>query len=371
MADIRKSGTKAKPWVADYYVKINGSLRRKRPSFRTKKEAADHLAEIHTATKSGSYVDPKWAEQTNVGQLYAGWFERVTTIGARGNGAIKESTAANYSKNWHKHVEPRWAETPVSSVRHNDVEQWIATMPVGRKGQTGSNTRRRVGLLFGRIMEHAVRLGLLAKNPAKNAIGGADYIPKADPQKRHVYMTVPELEAFSRRCEPWADLIMLAGTTGLRWGEITALQLGDIQGCDKAFIDVARAWYTDGKSIISSTTKTGKVRRVPVPGKIAEMVRTRRTESGLMFQSRDGAPLHHSNFAGRVLKAAGAGMDPRPTFHDLRHTAVSLAFSAGGNVKVVQRIAGHESAEMTLRTYSAVFDGDLYASASALDNLLE
>jgi hypothetical protein len=39
---------------------------------------------------------------------------------------------------------------------------------------------------------------------------------------------------------------------------------------------------------------------------------------------------------------------PRITAHALRHTATSLAISAGANVKVVQRMLGHESAAMTL-----------------------
>ena len=55
------------------------------------------------------------------------------------------------------------------------------------------------------------------------------------------------------------------------------------------------------------------------------------------------------------------------TLHDLRHTAASLAISAGGNVKAVQRMLGHASAAMTLDTYADLFDDDLDAVASALD----
>jgi integrase len=55
------------------------------------------------------------------------------------------------------------------------------------------------------------------------------------------------------------------------------------------------------------------------------------------------------------------------TLHDLRHTATSLAISAGGNVKAVQGMLGHASAAMTLDTYADLFDDDLDAVASALD----
>lgn len=58
---------------------------------------------------------------------------------------------------------------------------------------------------------------------------------------------------------------------------------------------------------------------------------------------------------------------PRVTPHDLRHTAASLAISAGANVKAVQRMLGHASASMTLDTYADLFDDDLDDVATALD----
>ena len=58
---------------------------------------------------------------------------------------------------------------------------------------------------------------------------------------------------------------------------------------------------------------------------------------------------------------------PRVTPHDLRHTAASLAISAGANVKAVQRMLGHASAAMTLDTYADLFDDDLDAVSAALD----
>lgn len=57
---------------------------------------------------------------------------------------------------------------------------------------------------------------------------------------------------------------------------------------------------------------------------------------------------------------------PRLTPHELRHTAASLAISAGANVKAVQRMLGHASAAMTLDTYADLFDDDLDYVAEAL-----
>lgn len=52
----------------------------------------------------------------------------------------------------------------------------------------------------------------------------------------------------------------------------------------------------------------------------------------------------------------------------MRHTAASLAVSAGANVKVVQRMLGHASAAMTMDVYADLFDEDLDGVAVALDD---
>lgn len=56
------------------------------------------------------------------------------------------------------------------------------------------------------------------------------------------------------------------------------------------------------------------------------------------------------------------------TPHGLRHTAASLAVSAGAKVKAVQKMLGHASAAMTLDVYADLFDDDLEAVATALDH---
>jgi integrase len=50
----------------------------------------------------------------------------------------------------------------------------------------------------------------------------------------------------------------------------------------------------------------------------------------------------------RFEPAATTIGEPRLTPHGLRHTAASLAIAAGGNVKIVQQMLGHATANMTL-----------------------
>jgi integrase len=58
---------------------------------------------------------------------------------------------------------------------------------------------------------------------------------------------------------------------------------------------------------------------------------------------------------------------PSITPHDLRHTAASLAVSAGANVKAVQRMLGHAKASMTLDVNADLFGEDLDGVADRLD----
>jgi integrase len=59
--------------------------------------------------------------------------------------------------------------------------------------------------------------------------------------------------------------------------------------------------------------------------------------------------------------------EPGLTPHEMRHTAASLAVSAGAHVKSVHRMLGHASAAMTLDTDADLFGDDLDAVAERLD----
>jgi hypothetical protein len=52
----------------------------------------------------------------------------------------------------------------------------------------------------------------------------------------------------------------------------------------------------------------------------------------------------------------------------LRHTAASLAVSAGANVLAVERMLGQKKASMILDVYSDLFDADLDDVAGRLDS---
>ncbi|MDT5327937.1 MAG: hypothetical protein QOF25_5089 [Mycobacterium sp.] len=93
----------------------------------------------------------------------------------------------------------------------------------------------------------------------------------------------------------------------------------------------------------------------------------------LVFTSLHGAVLRNSNYPKRHFTPAVEKCQkddetfPDITPHDLRHTAASLAISAGANVKAVQKMLGHAKASMTFDVYADLFDDDLDAVANRLD----
>ncbi len=80
-------------------------------------------------------------------------------------------------------------------------------------------------------------------------------------------------------------------------------------------------------------------------------------DDGLVFPSTDGDPMRRSNFRRRVWEPATAecGMTCF-RFHDLRHTAATLAAASGTSLKALMARIGHASAAAALR-YQHVIDG--------------
>jgi hypothetical protein len=73
-----------------------------------------------------------------------------------------------------------------------------------------------------------------------------------------------------------------------------------------------------------------------------------------------GQPMGWSNVIRRGLHKAVENAklrDPRPRFHDLRHTFASLLIGQGADVVYVSRAMGHADPSLTLRIYSHLWAG--------------
>jgi len=124
--------------------------------------------------------------------------------------------------------------------------------------------------------------------------------------------------------------------------------------------------------IIVGTPKSHKQRSVPYPELLdssLEIACRSKLDNELLFPGPTGTflitpTIKPWSWFDRALKSASL---PEMTIHDLRHTAASLAISAGANVKAVQKMLGHASAAMTLDPYADLFDDDLNTVAVRLN----
>ena len=140
-------------------------------------------------------------------------------------------------------------------------------------------------------------------------------------------------------------------------------------------VNVSRS-VTESGGLVWSTPKSWERRSVPFPAALADelaalMIGKRREES--VFTGLRGGVLRNSNWRARVFEPAVKKCQkadesfPSITPPDLRHSAASLAISAGANVKAVQRMLVHAKASMTLDVYADLFDEDLDSVAANLD----
>ena len=219
------------------------------------------------------------------------------------------------------------------------------------------------------VLKFAVRDGRLSRNPADGI-----QLPRSTSSK-HGYLTHPQLHQLAALAAPESTVVLFLGYTGLRWGEMAALRVGDIDlvrrrvNVERAVVELAT-----GKLVYGSP-KNHQRRSVPFPAFLAEPLEKAmagKRVGDLLFTAPSRQPLRANNWKRRAFdRALGEMLEAHPelirlTVHDLRHTAASLSISAGANVKAVQRMLGHASAAMTLDVYSDLFDDDLDAVGAAL-----
>jgi integrase len=150
--------------------------------------------------------------------------------------------------------------------------------------------------------------------------------------------------------------------TGLRWGEVSALRVRDVDLARRR-LDVRRAFTEVEGRLVEGTAKSHQQRSVPLPRFICQEIIplvADRAPDALVFTSPRGAALRNRNFRRNVFEPAVAkvGLDGL-TPHGLRHTAASMFIAQGTPPKVVQTILGHASITMTLDLY-----GHLYPDAA-------
>jgi len=326
--------------------------------FTTKRSAEEFLATVEVSKIRGEFIDPgrsrmaikDWAPRWYASQLQ-----------------LKETTLSGYRHSLDKHVLPKWGDYRLIEIGHSGVQEWVS----GLAKTLAPSTVRQVFLVLNGLMKYAIRDGRLGRNPCDDI-----RLPRVA-RKTRGYLSHEQVRELARNCgSGYADLILFLAYTGLRWGEMAALKVGRVDMLRRR-IDVSEGVSpANGGQLVWSTPKSHASRSVPFPAFLSKAIAKRcegRKRDELVFVGPDGGVLRSNNFRRRQFADALAlcrESDPEfpvLTIHDLRHTAASLAISAGANVKAVQRMLGHASAAMTLDVYADLFDDDLESVAVALD----
>lgn len=355
MGTVKPYSTKTKGRLYEvWYTKPDGTRGHDR-GFKLKRDAEAHLATLEVSKLKGAYIDRADARAT-VAQLGEQWMERHRS-------KITASSYHSVESAWRIHVLPEWGGYAVGAVTKRQVEAWLTQLGERRSHTTVARAR---DLLAG-IFDDAIEDNRVAKNPARGIV------IKRKPIPDEVFLTHVQVEALAAASR-YPGLVRFLAYTGLRWGEATALRVRSIDH-ERRRVHIREAVAEVNYKQVLGGVKSHERRMVAYPDFLDADVAAACAEKApedRLWSADDGTFLraghaHQGWFAGAVKRCEKADETfRRVTPHDLRHTAASLAISAGANVKVVQRMLGHKSAKVTLDTYAALFPDDLDNVTEAL-----
>ena len=299
---------------------------------------------------------------------------------------VEAGTRANYRGMAKRHIEPHaLASRLASRATRADVGAWVTWLQEER-GLSGKTIANLHGLMSAAFTT-AARDGVRPDNPCR----GMRLPRTTHTEREHTYLTHEEfgrLHALIPR--HYQPLTMLLAGTGIRFGEATALQVGDVDLARRE-ARIRRAWKPTGQGgqrRIGPTKTLRSTRTIAVPERTCEVLEPLmhgREPDALVIVNRRGLPVRSPTFwqqawrpavaefagdtyeieRGRKIKVTELGPGKHPRVHDLRHSWASWHIQAGTPLPVIQRQMGHESITTTIDTYGHLARADFDALGAA------
>jgi len=341
------------------YRRPDQRLTQKR-GFRTKREAELFLATVEVDMSQGRYIDPSLARVT-----VAEWLQ--IWLAARSD--LRTTTRSRVGQIIQKHIDPHLGRIQIGNLTRLQVQEWVSAIP-----GAPATVRKTVNVLSG-ALRFAVEDGRLPSNPAQRL-----KLPKVVKTAKR-YLSHEQVAALARAVGQISGgfehgyhlVVLVLAYCGLRWGELSGLRVRDV--------DLARRRLTIRHTVVADrgyqrieAPKDYEQRSIPIPQFLCEPLARQIVDNApdepVFYGIRTKTWLRNHVFRVGWFDRAAAevgleGLTP----HELRHTAASLAVSAGANVKAVQRILGHASAAVTLDVYADLFDEDLDEVGVSLDRI--
>ena len=274
-----------------------------------------------------------------------GHFSRLW-FGFKRDQGLAKSTLDNYKSSVSKYLLPTLGRLFLEEIRWEHINKIIQQSKENGLGAGRLNFNLRI---LKQMLTDAVEFDFLAKK----------YLPTIKPVKESPkslnYWLPEQAKRFLRSNvgDPLYALYVVALNTGLRRGELLGL-CWDKVNLKNRRIEVSRIRDRYG---LRDTTKTGKVRYVPLNKAARSALRAILQERGgnnLVFNlngktlNAEYLSTHHFQ---KAVEAAGV---PRIRFHDLRTTYASNYAMAGGDIYALSRLLGHSSVDMTTKKYAGL-----------------
>lgn len=292
-------------------------------------------------------------------------------------GVIGPDTKQGYLGVYRKHIRPVLGNRRLAEISHVMIKGLINNLD---KNGYGYETKNRVRIMLLDIFGKAVQDELLLRNPVKG-------IKVIRDEEKEIRVLSREEQAEFFECAAgtfYYNLFVAAVETGLRPGELYALNLDDID-FENRRIRVSRTliyqkFEGDEKKeyhLGPPKTKAGN-RSVPMTGRCEQAVRKQLRQrkvilnkcgvkplqgfENLLFISKVGTPLNATTYndaIGRVVETINAIKDPTEQVEKFsgrcfRHTFATRCFEAGISPKTVQAYLGHATLQMTMDLYTHV-----------------
>jgi len=157
------------------------------------------------------------------------------------------------------------------------------------------------------------------------------------------------------------EMILLALRTGLRFGEIIALDWQDV--------DLDRKMLSVSKSIsrgLMGSTKSNRTRHIPLSEELWKMLSQRYKSSGFIFLNKNGELLRRDVCFKALQRACKRSNLKEIGWHTLRHTFASHLAQKNISLKAIQELLGHSNIQTTMR-YAHLSSSELRSAIDCLE----
>ncbi len=294
----------------------------------------------------------------------------------QGEGNRKASTHRFYRFNLARHIVPVLGARPITAVTRADCRDLItACRQKGLKRASLLGVQRTLSA----VLSHAIEDGLLQANPAFRM---GKHLRLGDEKRAAIqpltYLEAHQfLEAVRDRMPEYHPFFLCALRTGMRLGELLALQWADVDFAGR-FLEVRRNLVAGRLTSTKSTNRRRVDMSLNLTKALRELHRERKASSlkagtpvpSWVFINRDGSALDGDNVRHRVFYRLLEGAELRQIrFHDLRHTYASLLIQNGESLTYVKEQMGHSSIQVTVDVYGHLVPSANRAAVDKLDAL--